>query len=67
VEYEKRTHNNGLFDIFVQAAHAAAKRRRRLCKRAQPCPKCLTRQVQLIDCRPLGKMEVPEMQARVAV
>ena len=34
----KGTHNNGLFDIFVQAAHAAAERRRRLCKRAQTLP-----------------------------
>lgn len=60
MEFEKWTHNNGLLDIFIQAALAAAKRRRRLNKRAPPCPKCRTRQVQLIDCRPLAKWRCRE-------
>lgn len=39
----------------LAAAERAAIRRERVCKHAPECPKCRTKQVQIIDCRPLAK------------
>lgn len=45
---------------MMQLAHTAATRRMRICKHAPTCPKCKTRQVQIIDCRMLAKWKCRE-------